>query len=104
MALMNIENWISVWVQFDYFPREVKDESRWTGEILQEICPQAQEWELVRELSCLSVPEEILWRPYQTLSKGEQTKAQLAACFLREGKRKRDLSWFPMTDVSWTAV
>lgn len=71
-------------VQFDYFPREVKDESRWTGEILQEICPQAQEWELVRELSCLSVPEEILWRPYQTLSKGEQTKAQLAACFLRE--------------------
>ena len=63
MALMNIENWISVWVQFDYFPREVKDESRWTGEILQEICPQAQEWELVRELSCLSVPEEILWRP-----------------------------------------
>lgn len=72
-------------VQFDYFPREVKDESRWTGEILQEICPQAQEWELVRELSYLSVPEEILWRPYQTLSKGEQTKAQLAACFLREG-------------------
>ena len=52
---------------------------------LQEICPQAQEWELVRELSYLSVPEEILWRPYQTLSKGEQTKAQLAACFLREG-------------------
>lgn len=72
-------------VQFDYFPREVEDESRWTGEILQEICPEAQEWELVRELSYLSVPEDVLWRPYQTLSKGEQTKAQLAACFLREG-------------------
>lgn len=73
-------------VQFDYFPREIKDEDRWTGDILREICPESQEWELLRELSYLSVPEDVLWRPYQTLSKGEQTKAQLAACFLREGK------------------
>ena len=63
-------------VQFDYFPMEIKDEDRRTGEILREICPESQEWELLWELSYLSVPEDVLWRPYQTLSKGEQTKAQ----------------------------
>ncbi len=72
-------------VPFDYFPRAVGEESRQTREILQEICPNAREWELLREFSYLSLPEDVLWRPFGTLSKGEQTKVQLAACFLREG-------------------
>ncbi len=72
-------------VQFDYFPYPVSDKSRWTGEILQEICPFREEWELLRELSYLEVAPEVLWRPFETLSNGEQTKVKLAVLFLREG-------------------
>lgn len=47
--------------------------------------PQAQSWELLRELSYLDVDPEVLFRPFATLSKGEQTKVLLAALFLKEG-------------------
>lgn len=72
-------------VQFDYFPYPVENKSRRTEEVLQEVCPHAEEWELVRELSYLEVEAEILWRPFETLSGGEQTKVLLAALFLNEG-------------------
>ena len=76
---------ISASVQFDYFPYPVADKSRFTEDILQEICPLAEEWELMRELSYLEVNTEVLWRPFETLSNGEQTKVLLAALFLNEG-------------------
>ena len=66
-------------VQFDYFPYPVSDKSRMTEEILQEICPAAEEWELMRELSCLGVNADVLWRNFETLSEGERTKVLLAA-------------------------
>ena len=72
-------------MQFDYFPYPVRDTGRWTGEILSEVCPLAEEWELLRELSYLEVREDVLWRPFCTLSNGEQTKVLLAALFLNEG-------------------
>lgn len=72
-------------VQFDYFPYFVPDESRLTEEILWEICPSAQEWEFMKELSCLEVEEDVLYRSFETLSNGEQTKVLLAALFLKEG-------------------
>ena len=71
-------------VQFDYFPYPVREPHRQTGQILQEVCPQAQEWELRRELSCLEVRKDALERPFSTLSNGEQTKVLLAALFLNE--------------------
>lgn len=71
-------------VKFDYFPYVVKDKTRWTEEILQEICPMAEQWELMRELSYLEVDMDVLWRPFETLSNGEQTKVLLAALFLNE--------------------
>lgn len=72
-------------VQFDYFPYPVPEKGRATVEILSEACPAAEEWELVRELSLLDVAPETLWQPFDTLSNGEQTKALLAALFLKEG-------------------
>ena len=72
-------------VQFDYFPYPVGDRSRLTGDILSEVCPLAEEWELLRELSCLEVREDALERPFSSLSNGEQTKALLAALFLNSG-------------------
>lgn len=72
-------------VQFDYFPYPISDKGRMTEDILQEVCPLAEEWELMRELSCLDVDTDVLWRPFHTLSNGEQTKVLLAALFLNEG-------------------
>ena len=72
-------------VQFDYFPYPVSDETKMTEDILQEICPLAEEWELMRELSYLEVDPGVLWRPFDTLSNGEQTKVLLAALFRNEG-------------------
>ncbi len=73
-------------VQFDYFPYPVEDRERMTAEIFYEVCPQAEEWELLRELSYLEVREDVLWRPFSTLSNGEQTKVLLAALFLNQGR------------------
>lgn len=72
-------------VQFDYFPYHVEEKSRLSEEILMEICPIAEEWELIKELSYLDVDADILWRPFNTLSNGEQTKVLLAALFLNQG-------------------
>ncbi len=71
-------------VKFDYFPYSITDKTELTETILREICPQAKDWELMRELSYLKVDADVLWRPYETLSNGEQTKVLLAALFLNE--------------------
>ena len=76
---------ISAAVSFDYFPYEVADKNRLTVDILQELCSQAAEWELIRELAWLQLGDDVLWRPFATLSYGEQTKALLAALFLKPG-------------------
>ena len=72
-------------VEFDYFPYPVPDKSLLTEDVLQQVCPLAEEWELMRELSLLDVNTEVLWRPFETLSNGEQTKTLLAALFLNQG-------------------
>ena len=69
-------------VAFDYFPYPISDPSRLTADVLSEVCPFAAEWELLRELSLLDVEESVLYRPFSTLSNGEQTKVLLAALFL----------------------
>lgn len=71
-------------VPFDYFPFEIPDPTQTTERILSRICPAAQEWELLRELSYLKVRDDVLWRSFASLSKGEQTKVLLAALFLKE--------------------
>ncbi|MDO4173149.1 MAG: ABC-F type ribosomal protection protein [Eubacteriales bacterium] len=73
-------------VPFQYFPHPVEDPDRLTEEILMEICPLAEQWEILRELAELDAGADILWRPFATLSNGEQTKALLAAHFLEQGK------------------
>ncbi len=72
-------------VQFDYFPYYVRDKNNLTEYILREVCPTAEDWQFMRELSYLDVNYECLYRPFNTLSNGEQTKVLLAALFLNEG-------------------
>lgn len=77
---------ISASVPFAYFPFPVKDRSRPTEEVLHSVNPEAQNWELVRELSLLGVSEDALDRSFDTLSFGEQTKALLAVLFVGESR------------------
>lgn len=75
---------ISASVTFDYFPFEVEDKSHTTIDIIDSINNSYEVWELNRELSLLDVDQDVLYRPFETLSNGEQIKVLLAALFLKE--------------------
>ncbi|MCL1845888.1 MAG: ABC-F type ribosomal protection protein [Defluviitaleaceae bacterium] len=77
---------ISTGVKFDYFPATMPREGQsWiTRRVIDGVCRGFEEWELLREMSLLDIPEEVLARPFGTLSNGEQTKILLAALFLKE--------------------
>ena len=76
---------ISASVEFEYFPYEVADLSRTGLEAVREIAPEAEDWEIQRELGLLDLAEEALEQPFSSLSNGEQTKVLLAALFLNNG-------------------
>ena len=85
-----------------YFPYPVEDASANTREVMLNAAnavprrgaacslplaaedDQVAEWQLICELNQLDVDDSVLDRPFCTLSKGEQTKALLAALFARE--------------------
>ncbi|AQS05836.1 Lsa family ABC-F type ribosomal protection protein [Clostridium beijerinckii] len=71
-------------VNFEYFPYEVEEQENFTIDVIKEISPNSMDWEIVKELSMLDIDDDILYRQFYTLSKGEQTKALLAAMFLKE--------------------
>ncbi|MBN7773479.1 ribosomal protection-like ABC-F family protein [Clostridium aminobutyricum] len=75
---------ISSSVSFDYFPYPVKNSSQITIDVLEEILPDYEYWRLSKECSLLDLSEEVLYRPFETLSHGEQTKVLLAILFLKE--------------------
>ncbi len=69
---------ISGGVEFSYFPYEPEDQSLDTIDIV------GDDWKIYRELSLLNVSQEVLFRPFCTLSEGEKTKVLLAAMFTGE--------------------
>ncbi|MDL2236761.1 ABC-F type ribosomal protection protein [Christensenellaceae bacterium OttesenSCG-928-K19] len=75
---------ISASVSFDYFPFEVQDEWDSTIDVAQAVCG-AELWQVKKELNLLEVQEDVLYRPFGTLSHGERTKVLLAALFLKPG-------------------
>ena len=75
---------ISASVAFSYFPYPVKDFRALAVEVVESIHPDYEYWRLAREMNALQLEEELLYRPYETLSNGEQTKLQLAVLFSRE--------------------
>ena len=76
---------ISSGVAFDYFPFAVRNASLEGWQLAEEIAPGHEFWQLCREIRLLELGEEALYRPFATLSQGEQTKLLLAALFMREG-------------------
>lgn len=73
-------------VGFDYFPYDVPDPELCPMELLAHICPDVPQWRFLRELAPLEVSEDALYRPFSTLSGGEQSKLLLAMLFSRENR------------------
>lgn len=73
-------------VDFEYFPFEVPDESEFVIDIIKEKSKieDYDYWKIQKELSLLDVSEEILYRPFNTLSGGERVKILLVSLFLKE--------------------
>ncbi len=64
--------------EFSYFPYKINDESRDVIDII------GDDWRIYKELSLLKISEDILFRPYSSLSEGEKTKVLLASMFIKE--------------------
>lgn len=73
------------------FPFTVENEFDLGGDVIRTIAPNAEDWEIKREMNYLELPEETLYKPYFVLSGGEKTKLQLISLFL-------DDSRFPLID------
>lgn len=84
MGRFQYQGSISSSVSFSYFPYEVRDRSKLSIDIVDEIYPDYEYWKLSRELHLLELEEDILYRPFEILSNGEQTKLMLAVMFLKE--------------------
>lgn len=83
---------ISNCANFVYFPQTPADPTLLARDVLAELYPLAEDWQLRRELNLLGCDaDEILWRPFDTLSGGEQTKLLLSGLFLDEAS-------FPLID------
>ena len=82
---------ISASVQFEYFPCEPKHRDWLAWDALEELEPGLERWRLLREMARLELEEDVLYRPFDTLSHGERTKLLLALQFLQE-------NGFPLID------
>ncbi|ACV62470.1 ABC transporter related [Desulfofarcimen acetoxidans DSM 771] len=71
-------------VSFEYFPFKVVNKENNTLDVISDIFPEYLHWKLMREFSLLEVSENILYRPFDSLSYGEQSKVLLATLFLKE--------------------
>jgi lincosamide and streptogramin A transport system ATP-binding/permease protein len=60
-----------------YFPYPVADPLDLTIQVMEEASGGEPQWKLMRELKQLDLREDVLYRPFGTLSRGEMTKVLL---------------------------
>ena len=82
----NYQGSIQTTVTFDFFPFEIGDISKDTLTVVDETLGRYEYWQLCRELSLLGMDDEVLFRPFETLSHGERTKIMLAILFLKDNR------------------
>lgn len=73
---------ISGGVDFEYFPYPVSNPEYLTIDVIRQAAADAEDWEILREMSLLKMNEDTAYRQFSTLSGGEQAKAMLAGLFL----------------------
>ena len=71
---------------FDYFPYQIKEGYRRlpAAEFVCELKAGCEQWRIICEMEKLKLDAQVLYRPFCTLSFGEQTKLLLAVLFSRE--------------------
>ncbi len=69
---------------FEYFPYEIENYEESTIAIVKNLKGEFPLWKLQKEMNLLELKEDILYRPFSTLSHGEQTKILLATMFISE--------------------
>ena len=69
---------------FIQFPPNIIDASKLGIDLYKELMSDEEEWKLFRELNLLNVDENLIYREFEMLSKGEQTKILLAILFTKE--------------------
>ncbi len=82
---------ISAPTDFIRFPFPVSRPDGPAAEVVREAAPEAEDWQIERELSLLALAPGTMEAPFSRLSQGEQTKVLLAVLFLQEGR-------FPLID------
>lgn len=75
---------ITVPVPMEYFPPRVADKNKITIDVVEAVDPGYELWKVCRECNLLDLDTEVLYRPFQTLSNGQQTKVLLAVLFAKE--------------------
>ena len=75
---------ITASVSFSYFPYHVEDPGILAIDAVEAMHPDYEYWRVAREMAKLQLDDAVLYRPYGTLSNGEQTKLQLAVLFSKE--------------------
>ncbi len=75
---------ISASVEYSYFPYPVANPSVLAIDAVEAMDPAYEYWRVAREMDKLQLDDGVLYRPYETLSNGEQTKLQLAVLFSKE--------------------
>lgn len=79
---------ITTSINFAYFPYEIIDDDRNkpATQLIEQWKNDVEEWRVICELNKLGVDAEVLYRPFETLSNGEQTKVMLATLFSSENE------------------
>ena len=73
-------------VLYEYFPFSVPSGLKTAAEIAAELFPDLELWRLQREMDRLEVRDDVLDRPFRTLSNGEQTKILLCMLFRNDDR------------------
>lgn len=68
-------------LDFIYFPQKVTDKTKLTYDVLQDLS-HFELWKIEKEITLLNMNLDSLWRPFESLSGGEQTKILLALLFV----------------------
>ncbi len=71
---------------FDYFPYELKEEKkkRLAIDVVEGLEPDYELWKVCREMELMDCDTQSLYRRFDTLSNGEQTKVMLALLFSKD--------------------
>ena len=86
MGKYSYQGSIDTTVVFDYFPYPVTESQRKgpAADFIEDLKTGCEAWRVICELTQLGESAELLYRPYETLSFGEQTKILLAVLFSGE--------------------